>query len=74
MATWSMHGSDIVGAEGKAETEIVKGFDVEHAWNRSVKPSCRALSTEAVDNIVDECRITGCMPCSIATSSFVYKK
>lgn len=69
-----MRGSDIVGAEGKAETEIVQVFSVQTLWNSGVKLACEALSTEPVDNTVDECRITGCIPYRVAAMPWVYEK
>lgn len=73
MATCRMSGWDIVGAEGIAETIIVKVFALRISWNRYVKPYWLALSTEAVDNFVDEVGISGCMPHLIAASVYMYK-
>jgi len=63
-----------VGAEGKAESVIVKDFALWSAWNSNVKPYGQALSTEAVDNTVDELGITGCVPHLIAALVYLYKK
>jgi hypothetical protein len=53
-----MRGSNIVVAEGIAECAIVKDFAAWKPWNRAVKLYCESLSTDPVDNSVDDARIT----------------